>query len=117
MLSYYAFEATRAATPARSDVALAAYDRARRHTFGGKWRVERLIGTAVAFPSIMNRAALALASRPEMADLLVGVAGDFVPPARVLRPSFVLGLLWPRSVRRNRAAPPENRLPDVPATP
>lgn len=117
MLSYYAFEAVRATTPARSDVALAAYDRARRHTFGGKWRVERLIGTAVAFPAIMNRAARALASRPEMADLLVGVAGDFVPPARVLRPSFILGLLLPRSVRRNGSARPENHLPDVPATP
>jgi hypothetical protein len=35
-----------------------------------------------------------------MADLLVGVAGDFVPAAVVLRPSYLLALLFspaPRS--------------------
>ena len=80
-------------SPAATDTALARYERARRDAFGGKWRVERLIGVAVAFPFLMNRAARALAAHRDMADLLVGVAGDFVPPSEVLQPRFVLRLL------------------------
>jgi 2-polyprenyl-6-methoxyphenol hydroxylase-like FAD-dependent oxidoreductase len=75
------------------DDALRAYDRRRRAEFGGKWIVERLIGGAVASAPIMNRAAKALAKRRDLADLLVGVTGDFVPAREVLRPRFVLRLL------------------------
>jgi hypothetical protein len=34
-----------------------------------------------------------LAARPAMADLLVGVTGDFVPPREVLRLSYLLRLV------------------------
>jgi hypothetical protein len=44
---------------------------------------------------ILNHVARTLARRRDMADLLVGVAGDFVPPREVLRPGFLLGLLLP----------------------
>jgi hypothetical protein len=47
----------------------------------------------------MNQAARALASRSHLADLLVGVAGDFVPPREVLRPGFLLQLLVPARSR------------------
>lgn len=67
-----------------ADAALAGYDRERREVFGGKWRVERLVSLAVACPPLMNRAARALSRHKEMADLLVGVTGDFVPPRAVL---------------------------------
>jgi menaquinone-9 beta-reductase len=93
LLAPYAVDAARATTTERADIALAAYDRCRRHEFAGKWRVERLIGTAVGVPAIMNRAARALSQNPDMADLLVGVAGDFVPPREILRPSYLLKLL------------------------
>lgn len=93
LLAPYAIEAARASTARQADIALAAYDRCRRHEFAGKWRVERLIGAAVGVPALMNRAANALARHPDMADLLVGVAGDFVPPREVLRPSYLLKLL------------------------
>ena len=76
-----------------SDDSLRAYDDARRAQFRGKWVVERLIGGAVASTVVMNRAAKALAARRDLADLLVGVTGDFVPPHEVLRPGFVLRLL------------------------
>jgi flavin-dependent dehydrogenase len=76
-----------------SDEALRAYDDARRAQFRGKWIVERLVGGAVASAVVMNRAAKALAARRDLADLLVGVTGDFVPPREVLRPGFVLRLL------------------------
>jgi flavin-dependent dehydrogenase len=74
-----------------------AYDHARRDVFAGKWRVERLIGTAVAFPALLNHAARVLARDRELADLLIGVTGDFVPPSAVLRPRTLWRLLSPFS--------------------
>jgi menaquinone-9 beta-reductase len=73
--------------------AFQAYDRARVEEFGGKWRVERLIGVGVATPMIVNRAARALAAHKDLADLLVGVTGDFVPAREVLRLGYLARLL------------------------
>lgn len=89
----YAFEASRASSAARQGHALAAWERARRDTFAGKWRVERLIGAALTVPPLFNLLGRRLRARRDLADLLVGVAGDFVPPSRVLRPAFLLSLL------------------------
>lgn len=75
------------------------YERARRAEFSGKWLVERLVGTAIAFPPLINRAAKVLSQRRDMADLLVGVVGDFVPAREVLRPSYLLNLLFARTIR------------------
>jgi len=93
LLLPYAFEAARPRSARHADVALAAYERCRRHTFAGKWRIERLIAAAVDATPLINRAARALSGRRDMADLLVGVAGDFVPPREVLRPRYLLALL------------------------
>jgi menaquinone-9 beta-reductase len=93
LLLPYAFDAVRARSARVADVALAAYDRCRRHQFAGKWRVERLVAAAVSSSRLMNRAARVLSDRREMADLFVGVAGDFVPPREVLRASYLLALL------------------------
>ena len=82
-----------------SDRSLRDYDRARHKEFSGKWMVERLVGTAVAFPAIINRAANVLSGRRDMADLLVGVVGDFVPAREVLRPRYLLSLLLSPSAR------------------
>jgi flavin-dependent dehydrogenase len=71
---------------------LRAYDRARRTEFGGKWWVERFIGAGVSSASVVNRAARALAKRKQLADLLVGVTGDFVPAAQVLSVGFLARL-------------------------
>ena len=78
---------------AAADRALAGYARALRDEFRGKRAVERIVGTTVAFPSLINRAARALSRRRDMADLLVGVTGDFVPAREVLRVGYVLRLL------------------------
>ncbi len=88
-----AIAATRAGRAARATAALAAYDRCRRHEFGGKWRLERLIAVAVAHPPLLAFAARRLAERPDLANLLVGVTGDFVPAARVLNLPYALELL------------------------
>jgi len=93
LLLPYAVEAARATTTRQADIALAAYERCRRHEFIGKWIVERIVGAATAYPAVMNRAARTLARRRDMADLFVGVTGDFVPPREVLRASYLLRLL------------------------
>lgn len=72
------------------DRALGCYDAARRKEFGGKWIVERLIGAVVASPRLMNHAARRLAAQKDLADLLIGVTGNFVPPREVMG----LGFLW-----------------------
>lgn len=93
LLAPYLVAALDAGSPLGERTALEAYERARRHEFGGKWVVERMIGTAVAFPALLERAAAVLSRDRRMADLLVGVTGDFVPPREVLRPSYLARLL------------------------
>ncbi len=90
ILAPHILESLRAPTARGALRALGAYETERRRSFSGKWRVERLIGTAVAFPALMNHAARVLSGRTEIADLLIGVTGDFVPAREVLRP----GVLW-----------------------
>ena len=99
MLAPFALEALRATTSRAADDALAAYDNTRRAEFRGKWMVERLVAAAVASPLLINHAAGVLARRKDMADLLVGVAGDFVPAREVLRPGYLLRLLVPPTSR------------------
>lgn len=103
LLAPMAAEATRGAAR-DADAALASYERARRAAFSGKWRVERLIGVSVAVPSLLNHAASVMEERRDLADLLVGVAGDFVPPSTVLSPRFWGAFLRP-SFRRPRSSP------------
>jgi flavin-dependent dehydrogenase len=92
-------------SPATDD-ALRDYDRMRRREFRGKWRVERLVGAAVAFPALIERATAALSRRKDLADLFVGVTGDFVPPREVLRPSYLLALLFPSLAAAGATPPP-----------
>ena len=92
LLAPFAAEAAVSSSEAGARV-LAEYERARRTEFGGKWLVEKLIAGTVAVPALINHAARALSRRREMADLLVGVAGDFVPPSEVLRIGYFARLL------------------------
>jgi flavin-dependent dehydrogenase len=78
--------------PQQESKTLAAYETARRTEFGGKWKLERIVGMAIAYPYFLNNAARALSRRKEMADLLVGVAGDFIPTTFVLNPRFLFKL-------------------------
>jgi flavin-dependent dehydrogenase len=93
LLAPFAREAVAAHTRGAHLAALRGYDAARRRTFGGKWRVEQLIGLAVGVPPLLNHAARVLSRDRELADLLIGVTGDFVPPSAVLRPRMLLRLL------------------------
>ena len=73
---------------------LAPYVRARRREFAGKWALERLIGLGVGWPALTERVVGRLARRPDLADLLVGATGNFVPARRVLAAGFLARLLW-----------------------
>lgn len=68
---------------------LSGYDRARKREFGGKWKLERIVGMAIAYPWFLNNAATVLSRRKDLADLIVGVAGDFIPARLVLSPRFL----------------------------
>ena len=72
---------------------LEAYRRARRRVFGGKWVLERLIGAGVGWPALATRVVRRLARRPELADLLVGATGNFIPAALVLHPATLTALI------------------------
>ncbi len=76
-----------------NDSPLQDYDRWRRAEFAAKWRVESLVARVVARPWLLERAARAFAVRPELAHMLVGVTGDFVPAREVLRPRYVAQLM------------------------
>ena len=97
MLSGLVADSIKSSRPTES--ALVEYERARRSEFSGKWLVEKLVGAAVAAPPLINRAANVLSRRRDMADLLVGVVGDFVPAREVLRPGYVLRLMFSRPAR------------------
>ena len=91
LLAPFIVEALRGA-PADESRALSGYESARRSEFGGKWKLERIVGMAIAYPYFLNNAAKALSRHKDMADLLVGVAGDFVPTSLVLNPRFLFNL-------------------------
>ncbi|HEY6224453.1 MAG TPA: hypothetical protein VIW26_11760, partial [Gemmatimonadales bacterium] len=72
---------------------LAPYTRARRREFAGKWLLERLIGVGVGWPWLARHVVRRLARVPELADLLVGATGNFVPARAVLAPTTLVRLL------------------------
>jgi geranylgeranyl reductase family protein len=92
LLAEFAADAIR--KPAAANESLKEYERMRRREFSGKWLIERIVGTAIAFPPLINRAAKVLSRRRDMADLLVGVVGDFVPAREVLRAGYLLNLIF-----------------------
>ncbi len=73
---------------------LVPYRAARRAAFAGKWALERLIGAGVGWPGLTNRVVRRLAKRRELADLVVGATGNFVPARAVLGPITLARLLW-----------------------
>lgn len=89
MLAAALLEARAAHSVPDADARLAAYDRERRREFGGKWLVERVIAAVVGSPTLINRAAKNLAARKDLADLLIGVTGNFVPPHEIINAAYL----------------------------
>jgi len=92
MLAPFILDALGAESLGDADSMLTHYDATRRREFGGKWIVEWIIAAVVGSPRLMNRCARILAARKDMADLLVGVTGDFVPASAVLNLRYILSL-------------------------
>ena len=78
---------------------LAGYEARRRSEFGGKWKLERIVGMAIAYPYFLNNAAKALSRNKDLADLLVGVAGDFIPAKVALNPRVLFNLFIAPAIR------------------
>jgi geranylgeranyl reductase family protein len=68
--------------------ALASYERARRAAFRGKERVTRALHFVIGHRGVANLACRALARRPELLDAMLGVFGDYVPPAALPAAAF-----------------------------
>jgi len=80
-------------TAAGADLALREYARTRHADTRDKFRFNHLLQLAVGWPEAGNRVARRLARRPDLADRLVGIAGDFVPARDVLSARFLFDLL------------------------
>jgi geranylgeranyl reductase family protein len=91
LLAPFIAEALRGAQSNEKRV-LAGYETRRRREFGGKWKLERIVGMAIAYPYFLNNAAKALSRNKDLADLLVGVAGDFIPAKVALDPRILFNL-------------------------
>jgi geranylgeranyl reductase family protein len=77
----------------RGGAGLGDYDRRRAEATRDKFRLNRLLQRVVAWPALADGVARRLARRPDLADRLVGIAGDFVPARTALGPGFVWDLL------------------------
>jgi flavin-dependent dehydrogenase len=91
LLAPFIVEALRGAQSDEKRV-LAGYEAKRRSEFGGKWKLEHIVGMAIAYPYFLNNAAKALSRNKDLADLLVGVAGDFIPAKVALDPRILFNL-------------------------
>jgi flavin-dependent dehydrogenase len=69
------------------------YESAREAATRDKFRFNRLLQVAVGWPDAANAMARRLARRPDLADRLVSVAGDFVPARAAFSPRFLWDLL------------------------
>jgi flavin-dependent dehydrogenase len=72
---------------------LTAYERSRREATRDKFRFNRLLQVAVGWPEAANAIARRLGRRPDLADRLVSIAGDFVPARAAFGPRFLWDLL------------------------
>jgi flavin-dependent dehydrogenase len=69
------------------------YEHSRRAATADKFKINRLLQRIVAWPALANALARRLSRRPDLADQLVGIAGDLVPARSALRAAFLLDLL------------------------
>jgi len=72
---------------------LSSYERARHAATRAKFRFNRTLQLVVGWPDAANTMARKLKRRPDLADRLVGIAGDFVPARAAFGPAFLFDLL------------------------
>jgi len=69
------------------------YDRLRDEATRDKFRLNRLLQRVVAWPALANAVARRLSRRRDLADRLVGIAGDFVPARTAMGAGFLYEML------------------------
>lgn len=69
------------------------YDRIRHAATRDKFRINRALQRVVAWPALSNGMARRLSRRPDLADRLVGIAGDFVPAESAWSVRFLYDLI------------------------
>jgi hypothetical protein len=69
------------------------YDRLRHEATRDKFRLNHLLQHVIAWPAVANAVARRLSRRPDLAGMLVGIAGDFVPARTALGPRFLMELI------------------------
>jgi flavin-dependent dehydrogenase len=72
---------------------LSEYDRRRAAATREKFRLNRLLQRVIAHDALACSVARRLARRPDLADRLVGIAGDYVPARDAFAPAFLWDLL------------------------
>ena len=72
---------------------LANYDRLRRQEFYKKILLSKILQHLIYTPSLCIRVVKTLAQQPELAALLVGVIGDYVPAGQVVSLRYLTRLL------------------------
>jgi flavin-dependent dehydrogenase len=78
---------------ANGETDLRLYDRLRDDATRDKFRLNRLLQRIVAWPALANAVAKRLSRRPDLADRLVGIAGDFVPARTAMGAGFVYEMI------------------------
>lgn len=86
--------------PHREARAWRRYERRRRAEIAPRHALARLLQRGVARPRVVAGALALLASRPGLAELVVALTGDYVPPADLLRPS-----VWRAALARGPSGP------------
>lgn len=90
--SWAARAASRALLDGRLDQ-LGDYARERTAATRDKFRLNRLLYLIVALPRVADQVARRLKRRPDLADRVVAIAGDFAPARGALSPRFLWALL------------------------
>ena len=72
---------------------LSRYDRERDAATRDKFLLNRLLQRLIGWPALADAVARRLRRRGDLADRLVGIAGDFVPARGALRTRFLWQLM------------------------
>lgn len=91
---------------ADEEALLGRYARSVRRLLGPSRRVQRLIDAFVSRPRLMDPTAALLSRRPGLAELLVDVTGDRLPPGALADPTRLWAALRPAAVEESGAEGP-----------
>ncbi len=100
---------------------LTSYEDKRQHEFHKKFMLCRALQFLIYNRFLCRKTVSLLNTRPDLADSLVGVIGDYLPPGKVVSPVFLLkliaGFMGAGSVKSRRVEAKIKRAPEFQPTP